>query len=146
LNFDVLIQDPLHDRAFYIPGQAIGDYEVPPETAGRAPAGTVTFVVADASAVDEMPEAADAATEYPSVLLRYPEADAAFLLTYEQLRNFERPMAPDVEGYGQNYWVAYSMPFSASMVQPLPSSMRAMLQSNNPKSTDFRASWQWRVR
>jgi hypothetical protein len=145
LNFDILIQDPLHDCAFLVPGDEIGAYEVDREAAGRAPAGTVTFSVSGAAAVEEMPDAPDAPVEYPSVLIRYPDAEAAFLLSYDDLRQFEQEMHTDVAGFGPNYGIAYTLPYSRDLVQSMPAVQMARLQSCN-KARSFDPGFSWRMR
>ena len=120
----VLIQDPSRRANYLIPGDRLAEHAATAATWTSMPRDTVTFVVPDEDSliVDIPPYLREPGVD-PAVLIQHPAADAAFFLTYEELRDFETDAtAPDHD-------ISFAMPVGMELIEELPAMMRGLLQS-----------------
>ncbi|MGH4017297.1 MAG: hypothetical protein ACRDSL_25905 [Pseudonocardiaceae bacterium] len=125
---NVLIQDPVRDRAYYIRTEDLAEYRTTPDTWARLNDSTVSFVIPDGEVIDEVPSFLRAPELEPSVLIRYVRGKSSFFLTFEDLQRFsvEQP----TESLNTADSISFVVPQGTELIEELPTLRRALLQSH----------------
>lgn len=128
---DIVIQDSVRDRRFYVPAGELEKYSATAETWSHVGGDTVTFVIPDPSYLQELPPFVQAGTLEPSVLVQYPRGQKAYFLRWEDLKKYETAESAEALDAGVYFW----LPSGVEVVEELPHVVRALLQTGlaNPQ-------------
>ncbi|GGA58697.1 hypothetical protein GCM10007416_34850 [Kroppenstedtia guangzhouensis] len=122
---DVLIQDPHHEYAYFIPADELKSFQVSGETWEHVTPGTVTFVIPDENYVEEAPPFTQYGVESPSVLVQFPRDESAYFLKNEDLQKF-RIDQPETQPVGS---MSFVIPRGTELWQEVPKMRAWELQS-----------------
>lgn len=130
---DVLIQDPNRGRIFFVIADELKKYANDKSSWASIGSNTVTFVIPDENYFEEVPPFSQSSTEAPDVLIQWAAGQTSFLLTYEQLGNYEVP--ENFEKGEGHYGISFIIPRGTELIEELPPLMAAMLQSGEHEVT-----------
>ncbi len=85
---DILIQDPVRGRAYFVKAEELVEFRTTPATWVRLNDTTVSFVIPDGEVIDEVPSFLRTPEAEPSVLIRYSRSQSSYFLTFEDLQRF----------------------------------------------------------
>jgi hypothetical protein len=118
---DICIQDPRHDMFYFIPRSELARF------INESPImdGDVTFMDADDSLLDRLPDAAAVSGSTPDVVLRDADENIQYRMTFAELQEFrsERPESHPLAR-------TFTMPMTEALVEVMPSAVRALLQTD----------------
>ena len=123
---DILIQHTAKERAFYIPASQLERFHVGRDSWDKIGAETVVFTVPDTQFIEPVPPFLRLPSDTPHVLIQHARANAAYLLSYADLQEF------DITGKNAALHpsrVSFSVPFGTELIERLPAAVNAMLQS-----------------
>lgn len=127
---DILVQDPVRDRWFLVPGTGLSKYETSVSSWDAIGPNTVTFVIPDESVFSEVPPFTQGTDDLPSVLIQWPKGKASFLMDYDDLTKFE---VEERRTAKLNYGISFIIPRGTELIDELPTLRAALLQSGeNP--------------
>ena len=113
---DVIIEDPIHLRTFFIPHKKLVHFEASPALLKQVDTGTVTFVIPDQDSLNEIQPFVETSDGVSSFLIQFRKTKTAYFITYDQLLDFS---AESSIAQNDNV-IRFIIPFGLESVEDLP--------------------------